>query len=121
MPYALRGPLAGPGRWASEGGHGAAARPPRRPGCTPCCPWWGATHTIASQCGWRSVLCGLRGRPMPAMNAQFGRSVAVVVGIDAYCAGLPRLTSAVNDARRLAEILRTHHGYDVRSLLDGEA
>lgn len=32
----------------------------------------------------------------------FTRSLAVIIGIDAYANGIPRLTTAVNDAARLA-------------------
>jgi hypothetical protein len=51
----------------------------------------------------------------------FSRSVAVVIGIDAYAHGVPPLRTAVNDARRLGEILAMQHGYDVIALLDGDA
>lgn len=37
----------------------------------------------------------------------FTRSLAVVIGIDAYGGGIPPLTTAVNDATALAE-LRNH-------------
>ncbi|MBM4461293.1 MAG: caspase family protein [Chloroflexi bacterium] len=32
----------------------------------------------------------------------FTHSLAVLIGIDAYTGGIPRLTTAVNDATRLA-------------------
>ena len=41
----------------------------------------------------------------------FAHSLAVVIGIDAYGSGIPRLTTAVNDATRLAELLHTEHSY----------
>jgi hypothetical protein len=34
--------------------------------------------------------------------ADFTHSLALVIGIDAYDHGIPRLTTAVNDAARLA-------------------
>ena len=43
---------------------------------------------------------------------QFKSSLAVVIGIDAYGGGIPPLTTAVNDATRLAELLRAEHGYE---------
>ena len=57
--------------------------------------------------------------PVPA--PPFRRSIAVVIGIDGYAHGVPPLRTAVNDARRLAELLGTHHGYEVVTLLDAEA
>ncbi len=42
----------------------------------------------------------------------FAHSLAVVIGIDAYGHGIPRLTTAVNDATRLAELLQAEHGYE---------
>lgn len=56
-----------------------------------------------------------------SVPGQFRQSVAVVVGINAYQHGIPALATAVNDARRLAGILSGSHGYDVLTLLDGEA
>lgn len=49
----------------------------------------------------------------------FTHSLAVVIGIDAYGPGIPRLTTAVNDAARLADLLRDAHGYET-ILLTGE-
>ena len=42
----------------------------------------------------------------------FTHSLAIIIGIDAYGRGIPRLTTAVNDAARLAELLRDAHGYE---------
>ena len=44
-------------------------------------------------------------------TTNFTHSLAVVIGIDAYGPGIARLTTAVNDATRLAELLRAKHGY----------
>ncbi len=44
-----------------------------------------------------------------------------MIGIDQYREGIPALRTAVNDARRLGATLASEHGYDVISLLDGEA
>ena len=52
---------------------------------------------------------------------EFRRSVAVVIGIDRYCSGIPQLGSARRDAERLGSILRDQHGYEVRSYLDEDA
>ena len=46
------------------------------------------------------------------MQAGFNRNLAVVIGIDAYTGGIPRLTTAVNDAARLASLLAGEHGYE---------
>jgi hypothetical protein len=51
----------------------------------------------------------------------FASSQAVIVGINAYGQGVPCLRSAVHDAERLAEILRTTYSYKVTSLLDSDA
>jgi WD40 repeat protein/tetratricopeptide (TPR) repeat protein/energy-coupling factor transporter ATP-binding protein EcfA2 len=45
-------------------------------------------------------------------TANFTRSLAVVIGIDIYSNGIRPLTTAVNDATRLADLLRTTHGYE---------
>ena len=57
----------------------------------------------------------------PAPAPPFRRSIAVVIGIDSYGHGVPPLRTAVNDARRLGELLATHHGYEVVTLLDADA
>src|SRR5262245_2247289 len=51
----------------------------------------------------------------------FQRSLAIIIGINAYAGGIPPLRSAANDAGRLARILADDHGYDVRLLVDVEA
>ena len=43
----------------------------------------------------------------------YGASHALVIGIDAYTGGWPRLSNAVNDARAVAEELR-RQGFQVR-------
>ncbi|MFZ2518046.1 MAG: caspase family protein, partial [Anaerolineae bacterium] len=50
----------------------------------------------------------------------FTHSLAVVIGINAYANGIPRLTTAVNDATRLAELLRDAHGYETILLTEPE-
>lgn len=52
---------------------------------------------------------------------QFAQSIAVVIGINAYFNGIPRLETARNDAEHLAKILEEEHGYSTRLLLDEEA
>jgi Caspase domain/NACHT domain len=51
----------------------------------------------------------------------FRRSIAAVIGINAYAGGIPPLKTAVNDARRVGEILAAQHGYEVVTLLDADA
>src|SRR5689334_9349189 len=51
----------------------------------------------------------------------FQHSLAVVIGVDQYGNGIPALRSAVNDARRLAQLLADGHGYTVRAFLDQDA
>ena len=48
-------------------------------------------------------------------------SHALVIGIDAYGAGIARLQSAAKDAVAIAELLQSRHGYSVTRLLDAEA
>ncbi|HSN75548.1 MAG TPA: caspase family protein, partial [Anaerolineae bacterium] len=50
----------------------------------------------------------------------FTHSLALVIGIDAYDHGIPQLTTAVNDATRLAELLRAEHGYETILLTEPE-
>lgn len=59
--------------------------------------------------------------PEAATPPSFRRSLAVVIGIDRYAPGIPTLRTAVNDARRLGEVLAQQHGYDVIAVLDAEA
>lgn len=51
----------------------------------------------------------------------FSRSLAFVIGIDAYRNGIPRLTTAVDDARAVAEALQSQHGFEVELILDESA
>jgi hypothetical protein len=52
----------------------------------------------------------------------FRRSVAVVIGIDAYSGRIPPLKSAANDATHLARLLTEQHHYDeVRLLTNDQA
>ncbi len=51
----------------------------------------------------------------------FRKSVAVVIGINAYDHGVPPLGTAAHDAHRLGQLLADSHGYDVRLLLDEQA
>jgi WD40 repeat protein/type II secretory pathway predicted ATPase ExeA len=51
----------------------------------------------------------------------FRRSLAVVIGINAYRGSIPALRTAVPDAARVAEILATQHGYDTVTILDERA
>ncbi len=55
------------------------------------------------------------------MKPSFRKSFVVAIGIDHYQNGIPELRSAVNDAQRLGDILKSDHGYECISLLDAEA
>jgi hypothetical protein len=48
----------------------------------------------------------------------FRKSHSVVIGIDEYRHDIPALRTAVNDARRVAEVLETNFGYTVRLLTE---
>src|SRR5689334_22707228 len=55
-------------------------------------------------------------------DGDFRRSVAVIIGVDAYGGGIPTLQSAVGDASALAAILAKSHGYtDPILLVDEQA
>ena len=51
----------------------------------------------------------------------FTHSLAILIGIDAYSGGIPQLTTAVNDAARLAELLHDAHGYETVLLTEPAA
>jgi hypothetical protein len=50
--------------------------------------------------------------------SEFSRNMAFVIGINNYSNGISSLQTAVNDAKKLIEILRTKHGYQVWVCLD---
>ncbi|MFB2770842.1 caspase family protein [Pelatocladus sp. BLCC-F211] len=50
--------------------------------------------------------------------SEFSRNMAFVIGINKYGNGISSLQNAVNDAKKLIEILRTKHGYQVWVCLD---
>ena len=64
----------------------------------------------------RECMTGVSG-PMK----RFSRSVAVVVGIDAYRDDVPPLRCAVADAKALAKTLQRDHGFETWPLLDADA
>ena len=53
--------------------------------------------------------------------SNFDHSYALVIGIDAYQHGITPLNNVVNDARAIADLLKSKHGYCVWQLLDDEA
>lgn len=53
-------------------------------------------------------------------SPEFNRSLAVIIGINAYINGIPRLKTAVNDAQTLADLLKEKYKYEVLLLLDKE-
>jgi len=57
---------------------------------------------------------------VPPDTQGFRRSVAVLIGIDAYDGDIPRLKSAANDATHLAQLLTEKHHYDEVRLLTNE-
>ena len=65
---------------------------------------------------WRSALSAVDGP-----SARFGRSLAVVIGIDTYGEDISPLRSAVADASAIAEALRRDHGFEVWCLFDDHA
>jgi hypothetical protein len=56
--------------------------------------------------------------PAALANLDFGRYEALVIGNDKYQNGLPALHTAANDARSVAEVLRTEYGFKVILLIN---
>jgi hypothetical protein len=54
-------------------------------------------------------------------SARFGRSLAVVIGIDVYGEGISPLRSAVADAKAVAAALERDHGFETWGLFDEAA
>ena len=52
---------------------------------------------------------------------QFKRNIAIIIGINKYQNGISTLSTAVNDAKDIAQILQQKHNYQVSSLLDERA
>lgn len=50
-------------------------------------------------------------RRQPADEPELARNLAIIIGINDYANGIPRLETAVNDAEQLADLLRKHHRY----------
>ena len=59
-----------------------------------------------------SVSVGDCSSPSPLV----GRNIAVLVGINEYGHGVPKLRNAVSDVEAVAQLLRHSHGYQVRTL-----
>ncbi|MBR8839701.1 MAG: caspase family protein [Stigonema ocellatum SAG 48.90 = DSM 106950] len=55
---------------------------------------------------------------MSKSKYEFQRNLAVIIGINNYSNGIPRLETAVSDAIEIARILKQDHNYDVRLLKD---
>jgi WD40 repeat protein len=58
---------------------------------------------------------------MSFSNKPFERDFAVVIGISDYGNGIPSLKTAVNDAKALAEVLKTQHHYKTTQLINADA
>jgi hypothetical protein len=54
-------------------------------------------------------------------TSEFVHSLAIIIGINNYQNGIAALQTATHDAKRLAFILQTEHGYDVEVRLDQDA
>ncbi|NJN85645.1 MAG: hypothetical protein HC881_04165 [Leptolyngbyaceae cyanobacterium SL_7_1] len=52
---------------------------------------------------------------------KFERNLAIVIGINHYINGISRLGNAVNDAEKIAEVLKTQHDYEVWTYLNEQA
>jgi WD40 repeat protein len=73
---------------------------------------WIVYHSPENALSYRGGPEGSGKRP------DFKCSLAILVGIDAYGHGIPPLRTAVNDARRLAHILRIDYEYEVDLLVE---
>ena len=51
-------------------------------------------------------------------SVEFRRNHAVIIGIDKYSNGISPLATAVNDARRLAQILEEQYDYSITLLIE---
>ena len=56
-----------------------------------------------------------------AIESRFGRSIAIIIGIDNYENGIPSLKTAANDARRLATTLNELHNFEINLFLNEDA
>jgi len=54
-------------------------------------------------------------------SMQPGNNFALVIGIDDYAAPLPKLKTAVNDARSFAGLLASKYGFEVTTLINEDA
>ncbi|HEX7843829.1 MAG TPA: hypothetical protein VF469_40420, partial [Kofleriaceae bacterium] len=59
-------------------------------------------------------------RPLRHVREAFDRSVAIVLGVNDYPRGIPRLKTAVPDAEALATVLGTQHGFTALVRRDSE-
>src|SRR5204863_4664320 len=58
---------------------------------------------------------------MKSPGERFTRNVAIVIGIDRYCDGIPRLGNACRDALVIGHALGTQHGFEVHGLFEHRA
>lgn len=58
---------------------------------------------------------------MKSPGERFTRNVAIVIGIDRYGDGIPRLGNACRDALVIGHALGTQHGFEVRGMFDHRA
>ena len=49
------------------------------------------------------------------------KSIAVIIGINEYGNGISNLSTAINDAKEIAHILKSEHAYEVQLIRDSEA
>ena len=59
--------------------------------------------------------------PERSASSGFERNLAFIIGIDNYQSGVPPLKTAVNDAKKLIEVLRSKHQYQTWVCLDSFA
>lgn len=60
-----------------------------------------------------------KGRPWSRQRTKFDRNLAVIIGIDRYDhhPRIHNLSTAVNDAREIADVLQTHYGYEEKNII----
>jgi len=85
----------------------------------------GLAVALTGPCVPGAVAQQQRGFPTTAQPAQTGTRngnyYALVIGIDDYPSGMPRLNTAINDANAMGQVLEERYGFQVQYLRDHDA
>ena len=101
---------------SSKSSQSAASQPAQQPAARP-------SQSAASQPSPGRSKRGFEPEPAsePVAALPPGNNYALVIGIDNYPAPIPKLKTAVNDARSFAALLSSKYGFQVTMLLNQEA